>query len=288
MSALVACPAVPVAELPAAALREYVPGPQSKHHLHQVKLEAFEGPLDLLLYLIRRHHLDIFDVPIAQICSLYADCLQDAQQLQRLSIDVAADFLGMAAELAQIKSKTLLPVEEGVQAEDEDEGDPRLELVRRLLEYQKFQEAAASLGERHRLGRDVFAAPAAPVSLPSTAPRLRQASVFSLYKAFNGALQRQQRIEPHRVVVEEMSVQKRMEGLVERLLVQPLLGFAALLAAAPRRLDLIVCFLAVLELTRMKLLRLVEDDEGQLLLQARFADRRAADAVLQQSSADFR
>jgi segregation and condensation protein A len=277
----------PLARFEPAQVRDYVPGPQSQHGLHQLKLQAFEGPLDLLLFLIRRHSLDIFDIPMGDICQLYASCLEDSAGFAAVSIDVAADFLAMAAELAQIKSKTLLPVEPSDAVDDEELEDPRIELVRRLLEYQKFKEAAGTLSGRPWLGRDVFASPAAPVSLPLASPQLRQASIFALVKAFNTVLQRQQREEPHRVVVEEMSVQKRMQGLVDRLGDQALLSFASLLEALSGRLDLIVCFLAVLELTRMKLVRLMEDEQGCLLLQARFDEVGAARKVVAGEDASY-
>ncbi len=249
-------------------------------------LQAFAGPLDLLLFLIKRHELDIFDIPIAFMCSQYVACLDATANL---SLDVAAEFLAMAAELMLIKSKVLLPPEPSAEDdEDAEVGDPRAELVERLLEYQKFQVAAQELGDRDRLGRDVFAAsPSAGEVVTPHSPRLKQASVFTLVHAFNAILKRHRPQERHRVVVEQVSVHKRMHAVVGMLAEHQLLSFAALFVGVTDRLDVIVNFLSVLELTRMKLLRLLEDDAGALMLQARFDLAEEAYDRLQGSQPDF-
>ena len=267
-------------------VKDYLPHPQSHHVLYQVDLAQFVGPMDLLLFLIKRHDIDIFNIPIAKLCETYTQCLES---MQALSIDVAAEFLFMAAELLLIKSKLLRPpVPQEGSDEDEDAGDPRAALVERLLAYQKFQAAAAELEALDRLDRDVFAPPADDTGMSQVAPRLRQTTVFSLVQAFNTLLQRQKPQERHKVVVEQVSVHKRMHALVQALTDQACVAFTKLFAEARDRLDLIVGFLAVLELTRLKLLRLMEDEHGALMLQSRFDEVEEAYARMQGDEPDFR
>ncbi len=137
---------------------DFTPSQESHHALYQLSLDAYQGPLDLLLFLVRRQSLNIFDIPMAQICRDYLACLA---QMEGLSLDVAAEFMAVAAELVAIKARMLLPRppvagEEGC---DEEAGDPRAALVARLLEHQKSKQAAACLDGLPLLGRDVFAGP---------------------------------------------------------------------------------------------------------------------------------
>lgn len=267
--------------------KDYVPAPQSGHAMYQIDLARFAGPLDLLLFLIKRHEIDILDIPIAFICGRYLACVEG---MQNLSMDVAAEFMAVAAELLHIKSKVLLPDLTSDSETEEDDEDPRAALVQRLLEYQKFQQAAQGLDVLERLGRDVFAHPAqrsAP-EVEEAPRRLRPASVFTLLQAFHTILKRHKPVERHKVVVETVSVQKRMHSLIGRLTARATLSLTDLFADLADRLDVIVSFLAVLELTRMKLLRLVESEEGTLMLQSRFNDAEEAYDKLQGAEPDFK
>lgn len=264
---------------------DYAPSQESAHALFQLTLDPFCGPLDLLLFLVRRHQLDIFDIPMARVCRDYLACLDE---MEGLPLDVAAEFMAMAAELLSIKARMLLPrPQEGADADDEDAlVDPRAALVARLLEHQKYRQAACELDGRLHLGRDVFAGapPASDALAPAAERALRPARVFQLAQAFHQILRRQRQEVPHSVRVEPASVKGRMAELVERMAAAPRLSFASCVAGLPRRIDLIVTFLAILELTRMKLCGLFEDtdtDAPQLWVQCGFA---SVDAALSQIS----
>ncbi|MEO1234765.1 MAG: segregation/condensation protein A, partial [Myxococcota bacterium] len=191
----------------------YIPNDRSIHPIFHVDLSALEfaGPLDLLLYLIRRHHLDILDIPIAFVTEKYLEMLKS---LEALEIDVAAEFLVLAAELTHIKSKMLLPADEGVGVEDPPEeveaGDPRAELIRRLLEYQKYRDAAGQLADRDQLGRDVF--PRRPPTLEPVDdldPGLKQVSVFRLVELM-ARLLREAPVH-HEISYESFSIGERIQ-----------------------------------------------------------------------------
>ena len=189
--------------------------------------------------------------------------------MENLNLDVASEFMYMSAELMYIKSRMLLPKPEEV-SEDE-EVDPRAELVRRLLEYQKYQAAADDLGGMLRLDRDVFAAPAEALPDPVAGTAMREVSVFALVHAFNAVLKRQKPELRHHVVLEQISVRKRMLLLVDLMIGKASLPFTELLGdQIVDKLQIIVTFLAILEMTRLRLLRLYESDEGVLYLQPRF------------------
>ncbi len=256
--------------------KDYVPSLQSNHELYQVQLDAFNGPLDLLLFLIRRHELDIFDIPIGFICSRYLEYLN---AMADLNLDVAAEFMYTASELLQIKSRMLLPKPEAAD-EEQEEGDPRAELVARLLEYQKYRQAAEDLNTLPNLGRDVFARPQEPPPRAEGPAPLRPVSVFALANAFNEMLKKQKPEERHQVVVEVMSVKKRMMLLVERIENRPEVCFYELIGASLAKIDLILTFLACLEMTRMKLITLWEGESGALFLRPVFLDSEAAFAII--------
>ena len=227
-----------------------------------VKLEVFEGPLDLLLHLIRLNEVDIADIPIATISEQYLSYLD---LMRDLDIDIAADYLVMAATLAYIKSRHLLPPdEEG----DSDPGpDPREELARRLAEYALFKEASERLGQRAILGRDVFVPDLDPEGVPEREPVL-DVSVFSLLEALRRVLS-ELPPEPraHEVVLERVTVQERMSFVMEFLRGAPhgTALFEELFRSAPAiRHYLVMTFLALLELARLQTLRMFQnvDDEG--------------------------
>jgi segregation and condensation protein A len=212
----------------------------------QVKLEMFEGPLDLLLHLIREHQLDILDIPIATITDEY---LRTLALMQELDLDVAGEFLLMAATLIHIKSKMLLPPEEvaeGVEAPAEE--DPRAELVQRLLEYKRYKEAAQTLGllEAEQARLHTRGAPA----LPLTVEGPLQVSLVGLMRAFRDLLRRSDAVTPLEISREELNVGQRIVALVDQLAVESPLEFDRLFPARATRAEIIVTFLALLEMLR--------------------------------------
>jgi segregation and condensation protein A len=223
-----------------------------------VKLDVFEGPLDLLLHLIRENEVDVHDIPIAAIAGQYVEYLG---LMRELNLDVAGEYLLMAATLAWIKSRLLLPPIEG---EEEDEGaDPRLSLVARLLEYQRYREVAEGLGRRPLLGRDVFEAQGAgPEPLPESEREL-DVDLFKLMQAFRDVLRRARpEAAPHAVETERVTVLECMREVMARLGERPLLAFheifegpAGMLPSRPR---LVATFLALLELARLSAVRLYQ------------------------------
>jgi len=232
---------------------------------YAVKLPVFEGPLDLLLHLIRQNEVEIADIPVALIAEQYLDYLEIMQELQ---LDVAAEYLVMAATLAQIKSRMLLPPEEG--EEEEEPGDPRAELVARLLEYQRYKEAAEGLLRRRWLGRDVYpATPPEPPRVPE-AERELDVGLFQLLEAFRSVLARAREEGPgvHEVEQEPVSVRDRMIAVMAELEQAPSLEFQDLFervdGARPRRSTLVATFLAILELARLTALRIYQgaSDDG--------------------------
>lgn len=222
----------------------------------EVFLEAFEGPLDLLLYLIRRQNLDILDIPVAQITQQY---MQYIALMQTLRLELAAEYLVMAAMLAEIKSRMLLP--RPVDA-DEEEDDPRAGLVRRLQEYERFKQAAESIDEQPRVGRDVFPASARPERV-DTPENLPQPGLRELLLALNEVLARAELFASHAVEREPLSVRERMSRVLERLSGRKPVAFVALIDIEEGRLGVVVCFLAILELVKSALVSIEQADPGQ-------------------------
>ena len=215
---------------------------------YQVKLEMFEGPLDLLLHLIREHQLNILDIPIATITDEY---LRYLALMQELDLEVAGDFLLMAATLIHIKSRMLLPPEEAAEGEGAEEEDPRAELVDRLLEYKKFKEAAQTLGVLeteqsllHRRG-----APAMELTVEGPL----SVSLVELMRAFRDVLRRADVPAPLEITPEELNVGQRIVHLLDRLAAESPLEFTNLFAGSTRRAEIIITFLALLELLRRRL-----------------------------------
>src|SRR4051812_25045498 len=191
---------------------------------YRVTLPVFEGPLDLLLHLVKKHELDILNIPIAFITEKYVAYIK---LLDELNIDVASEYLLMAATLVHIKSRMLLP---NPPSEDADEGmseedvDPRAELVRRLLEYQKYKLAAEQLGNRPVLGRDVFPRGSSE-EVASGQPGLEQVSMFKLLEAFQAILERSQKTKDHQIDFERFSITEKISELMDRLNVEKKLVF---------------------------------------------------------------
>jgi segregation and condensation protein A len=213
---------------------------------YQVDLATFRGPLDLLLYLVKRNEVDVLDIPIARILEQFQEYLR--QHLDWLDVERAGDFLVMAATLMEIKSKLLLP--RGEEAAEEE--DPRLELVRQLVEYKRFKDAAALLeaqAERqsHRVGRQGLPLPAGPD--PAQQP-LRPVELWDLVSAFGRLMRETLALQPQQVVVDQTPLHVYMEQIVERLGREPRLRFSALFTPPYHRGRLVGLFLAVLELTK--------------------------------------
>jgi segregation and condensation protein A len=230
---------------------------------YAVKLPVFEGPLDLLLHLIRQNEVEITDIPIAHIGKQYLEYLE---LMEELNLDVAAEYLVMAATLAYIKSRMLLPPieEEG----DEDEIDPHAELVARLLEYQRFKEVAEALGKRRLLERDVFDARGLePESVPE-GEREIEVGLFELIEAFREMLEQAPEEETiHRVESEEITVRDRMIVIMETLSRHDSIEFTQLFALADgghaTRAVLVASFLGILELARLQALSLYQGVDGE-------------------------
>src|SRR5690606_13564053 len=222
---------------------------------YRVQLPVFEGPLDLLLHLIQQHELDIFDIPIAFVTQKYVEYVT---LMHDLNIDVASEYLVMAATLTHIKSKMLLPPSPDDEEEEEDvEVDPRAELVRRLLEYQKYKLAAEQLGDRSILGRDVFTRGAPAPSVEGPAP-LAPIGLFKLLDAFQAVLKRAKQTADHQIDVDRFSISDRINELSDILRTRQRVAFEDLFSKDQTRGDLIVTFLALLEMTRIRLIRLMQ------------------------------
>ena len=224
---------------------------------YRVKLEIFEGPLDLLLHLIRKNEVDIYNIPIALIVEQYLAYLD---LLRSLDLDVAGDFLVMAATLAHIKSRLLLPP--GEQEGEEEGQDPRAELVEKLLEYQRYKDAAEELQGRELLGRDVFvrgsaageiASAAAAVGIPQVS--FAEVGIFALLEALQDVLNRLGDPKLHEVIRERISIAQKISELMSRMREVESLSFAQLFTAVTSRAEVIALFLALLELIRLRILR---------------------------------
>ena len=239
----------------------------------RVALPSFEGPLDLLLHLIREHRIDIFDIPIALITQKYLDAIR---AMKELDLDIAGEFILMAATLTHIKSRMLLPNPEPVP--DEDQGpqdDPREELVRRLLEYQKYKEAADELARQDLLDREVFTRRARIDQIPFTDGEigLVEVSVFKLIESLDDALKSAKIEVPHQVLVDRVSMSDAINGLVEHLKVEPRTSFLTVLAGARERPRIVVTFLAMLEMAKLGLIRIYQEESGaDILVWARDPD----------------
>ena len=227
----------------------------------EVFLEAFEGPLDLLLYLIRRQNLDILDIPIAEITKQYMGYIELLKELQ---FELAAEYLVMAAILAEIKSRMLLPRP----AEDEDEDDPRAELVRRLQEYERFKQAAEDIDDLPREGRDwVVAGAHMPDRKVIQIPP--EVDLDDMLAALRDVLGRAELFSSHQVQMEPLSVRERMTSIMDRLRRNPYLEFQHFFTAEEGRMGVVVTLLAIMELTREKVIDIIQNEPmGQIYLKA--------------------
>ena len=222
-----------------------------------VRLENFDGPLDLLLHLIKKNEVNIYDIPIALIRQQYLDALH---LMEELDLDVAGEFIVMAATLIHVKSKMLLPRPETAAGVEVDEEDPRDALVRRLLEHQKYKAAAGLLHEREQVRAAQWQRPderVAEIAGEDIEPEL-EVDLFSLLTAFQAVVQRAKQRPKVLLPPEQISVESRIEQLLVRLSETEACGFEDLFSDADDRAGLIVTFLALLEMIRLKLVRVFQ------------------------------
>jgi segregation and condensation protein A len=218
----------------------------------EVFLDTFEGPLDLLLYLIRRQNLNILDIPILEITRQYMEYIG---LMQDMRLELAAEYLVMAAMLAEIKSRMLLPRP----VEEEDEDDPRAELIRRLQEYERYKQAAEDIDELPRVERDVF-----PVAVEAPERRVvrkpPEVSLQELLHAAREAMGRAEMFSHHQVQMELLSVRERMSMVLERVGHDEFTAFTSLFRNAEGRMGVVVSLLAILELIKESLIELVQSE----------------------------
>jgi segregation and condensation protein A len=228
----------------------------------EVILDAFEGPLDLLLYLIRRQNLDILDIPITEITKQYVEYIE---MLEDMQFELAAEYLVMAAILAEIKSRMLLPrpaLDEG------EDSDPRAELVRRLQEYERFKQAAEDLDELPRMGRD-FTVPEAYVENKSIVRVPPPVELREILVALKDVMSRAEMFTSHHISGEPLSVRERMSRILETLRDNPYMKFHQLFDPEEGRMGVVVSFLALMELTREQLVDLVQNEPfGQIYIKS--------------------
>ena len=228
----------------------------------EVFLEAFEGPLDLLLYLIRRQNLDILDIPIREITEQYMGYIA---MLHEMQFELAAEYLVMAAILAEIKSRMLLPKPSG---DEEDEDDPRAELVRRLQEYERFKKAAEDIDDLPREGRDfvlanAFVTDRKIVQIPP------EVDLDDMLGALRDVLSRAELFGSHHVQMEPLSVRERMTSIIDRLRKNPYLEFQYFFTPEEGRMGVVVTFLALMELTRERVVDIIQNEPmGQIYVKA--------------------
>jgi segregation and condensation protein A len=226
---------------------------------YKVKLEVFEGPLDLLLYLIKRDEVDIYDISIERITKQYLSYL-DAFQV--LNIELAGEFIVMAANLLYIKSRTLLPVEQQMAEEDAEEDDPRWELIRQLIEYKKFKEAASLMRDQEAMQENLFArVPVTPDLAPSENLLVDEVGIFDLIHAFQKILKRLEKKpeDLREIFAENFTVSDKIDHVLLLTASGVPIRFEELFADAACRTEIVVTFLAMLELIRLKQLRVRQE-----------------------------
>lgn len=223
---------------------------------YKVRLEVFEGPLDLLLYLIKQDEIDIYDISLERITSQYLEYLQ---AFKELNIELAGEFIVMAANLIYLKSRSLLPLDQQPPEEDAGEEDPRWELIRQLIEYKKFKEAAADLHLRELEQERIFPREAASPLAIQEPLRLGEVGIFQLINAFQMVIKRvEARQDVQEIFGERFSVSEKIETILRRVATGDRLRFSDLFGAVVSRLEVVVTFLALLELVRLKQVRAVQ------------------------------
>ncbi|MBC3452276.1 segregation/condensation protein A [Pseudomonas mosselii] len=219
----------------------------------EVILEAFEGPLDLLLYLIRKQNIDILDIPVAEITRQYMGYVE---LMKSVRLELAAEYLVMAAMLAEIKSRMLLPRSSEI---EEEEGDPRAELIRRLQEYERFKAAAEGIDELPRVGRDVVV-PRLEAPQAKVRKLLPEVALEEILLSMAEVMRRNDLFESHQITRETLSTRERMSEVLERLKGGGFVPFVELFSREEGKLGVVVTFMAILELVKESLIELVQNE----------------------------
>ena len=234
---------------------------------YKVKLEVFEGPLDLLLYLIKKDEVDVYNIPIERITTQYMEYLN---LMRMLDLNIAGEFIVMAATLMLIKSRMLLPVEERPEMEEEDEADPRWDLVRQLVEYKKFKDAAMRLQEKEQFQENVFALGSEGVIPEPEDPGLvlQDVSLFDLIAAFNDVLQKARPEELGEIYADRWTVADKIDAILNVMTERKEINFGSLFSEKSTRHGVICTFLAVLELIRLRHINVTQKDRfGHIMIQ---------------------
>ena len=223
---------------------------------YKVKLEVFEGPLDLLFYLIKQDEIDIYDISLERITSQYLEYLQ---AFKELNIELAGEFIVMAANLIYLKSRSLLPRDQQPPEEDAGEDDPRWELIRQLIEYKKFKEAASELNLRALEQERIFVRETAFTSAIQEPLRLGEVGIFQLIGAFQTVIKRiEARQDVQEIFSERFTVSEKIDSILQRIATGNRFRFADLFGAAASRVEVVVTFLALLELIRLRQVRAIQ------------------------------
>ena len=224
---------------------------------YKVKLEIFEGPLDLLLYLIKRDEIDIYEISIERITRQYLEYLQ---AFKELNLDIAGEFVVMAANLIYLKSRSLLPIDQQPPDEEADEDDPRWDLIRQLIEYKKFKEAAAQLHVRALEQERIFTRDGGATTTTADAPlRLAEVGIFQLIHAFQDVIKRVEARENLREMFgEHFTVSDKIDIILKRVADGASVRFTELFGDIASRVEIVVTFLALLELIRLKQVRAIQ------------------------------
>ena len=246
------------------------------------KLERFEGPLDLLLHLIKRDEVDIYDIPIARITQQY---LSYIELMQALDLDVAGEFLVMAATLMRIKAKMLLPVPKS--DSEEDEGDPREELVQRLIEYRLFKEASETMKEKEGIRRVMFERGMVPTEDDAGPLPLAPATLFDLLEALNRVLARKPERVVYSVQTEVYDIEDKMSLIARTVAEEGRLSFTQLISTARAKMEIIVCFMALLELTKLGHVIIVQENNfDEIMILPRTPEGTETDAPVESAIGD--
>ncbi len=235
---------------------------------YKVELEVFEGPLDLLLYLIKKDEVDIYDIPIEKITNQYMEYLD---LMRMLDLNIAGEFIVMAATLMLIKSRMLLPVEERTDVEEEEEEDPRWELVRQLVEYKKFKDAASRLQENEMLQENIFGIGGQVLSITpeESSVTLQDVSIFDLIAAFDEVIKNSVTNDIAVIVGEQVTVADKIDYILTMVKDNDTVTFSSLFKNEETRNGIICTFLALLELTKLRQLDLKQDSTfGEILISA--------------------
>ena len=248
---------------------------------YQCKLKIFEGPLDLLLHLLKEQKMDICDIPIVEITKQYMEYLE---LMQEMNLELVGEYLVMAAELARIKSKTLLPAPEIDEEADFVGGeDPRAELMRRLREYQRYRDAAFELRMKEHDRQQVFSRGGEiEIEESSESKELIEVSVFDLFKAYQKVLDTKSFEKDYEIEITEMSVTDRIQYILDILNSSDSVTFESFFTVLNRKQEIIVTFLAILELMRLKLLRVQQGKHFETIRIYKAADQKTQDAILEE------